>query len=289
MSPAASQQSHGITCSPPRRLKHYGPTAPLADRHKHVSSASMQKFVVTNQAAAQCQGVQPHQRQQYKEAISHAQKLIHDPAKGYKVAGYGEKGKQPQGDNRTIVINENNKTAHAPASQMSGPDRRTIIVNCNNCKVVIVGDTAKNGQQVVDQRNIIVNGKNDKIVLQGDKASGANGTGQSGGTIKDERHVTVNGDKNVISRRKQRQGQQRRGRGQMAATAARSPIPAPSTSPRPATRTRCWAAITSDGRPQRQGRWRQRRHRRRPHRQNVNDEGNKNKADTARNDTEVLN
>ena len=182
-----------------------GPTAPRADRNNHVSSASMAKFVTENSMRHNVKTVTPSDGiAKHREAVQHATQLIKDPTKGYQVATYGDKskpgqpGKPAQGDNSTIVINGNNKTVYVPASNVSGPDRRTIVVNCNHCKVVIVGDTAKNGQAVVDQRNIIVNGSHDKVVLQGDKANGANGTGQAGGSVTDGRHVTVNGDKNNI-------------------------------------------------------------------------------------------
>ncbi|MEQ1615055.1 MAG: hypothetical protein ABL904_20080 [Hyphomicrobiaceae bacterium] len=188
------------------------PTAPMADRHKNISSSSMAKFVASNSILHNTKSITPSNGvAKHREAVQHATKLIQDPSKGYKVATYGEKNSKvgipapqggkpvpPKGDNSTIVINENNKTIYVPASNVSGPDRRTIIVNCNNCKVVIVGNTAKNGEAVVDQRNIVVNGSHDKIVLQGDKANGANGTGQAGGSVTDARHVTVNGDKNKI-------------------------------------------------------------------------------------------
>jgi hypothetical protein len=180
------------------------PTAPLADRNHNISSASMAKFVASNAVHRNVRTITPADGAvKHQEAVKQATTLIKDPTKGYQVATYGEKGKPgqpgkpaPQGDNSTIVINENNKTVYVPASTVSGPDRRTIIVNCNHCKVVIVGDTSKNGQPVVDQRNIVVNGSHDKIVLQGDKANG--GAGQAGGTVTDARHVTVSGDKNKI-------------------------------------------------------------------------------------------
>jgi hypothetical protein len=186
-------------------MTHRGaPTAPLADRHHNVSSASMAKFVASNAVQRNVKTITPADGvAKHREAVTKATVLIKDPSKGYQVATYGDKTKPgqpgkpaPQGDNSTIVINENNKTVYVPASTVAGPDRRTIIVNCSNCKVVIVGDTSKNGAPVVDQRNIVVNGSHDKIVLQGDKANG--GTGQAGGSVTDSRHVTVNGDKNNI-------------------------------------------------------------------------------------------
>jgi hypothetical protein len=188
-----------------------GPTAPRADRNNHVSSASMAKFVTENSMRHNVKTVTPSDGiAKHRDAVQRATQLIKDPTKGYQVATYGDKtrpgqpGKPAQGDNSTIVINGNNKTVYVPASNVSGPDRRTIVVNCNHCKVVIVGDTAKNGQAVVDQRNIIVNGSHDKIVLQGDKANGANGTAKAGGSVTDARHVTVNGDR-TYRRRRQRQ------------------------------------------------------------------------------------
>ena len=177
------------------------PTAPLADRTKHISEASMHKFVAANAVQRNAQTIKPSDGAKHVEAVKQATTLIKDPSKGYKVAVYGDKtkpqGGKPAGDNSTIVINGNNKTVYVPASTVSGPDNRTIVVNCNNCKVVIVGDTSKNGQAVADNRNIVVNGNHDKIVLQGDKANG--GTGQAGGSVTDSRHVTVTGDKNKIA------------------------------------------------------------------------------------------
>ncbi len=177
------------------------PKAPLADRHKHISEASMHKFVAANAVQRNTQTIKPTDGVKHVAAVKQATTLIKDASKGYQVATYGDKtkppGGQPAGDNSTIVINGNNKTVYVPASSVSGPDNRTIIVNCNHCKVVIVGDTSKNGQPVVDNRNIVVNGSHDKIVLQGDKANGA--AGQNGGSVTDSRHVTVTGDKNKIA------------------------------------------------------------------------------------------
>ena len=177
------------------------PKAPLADRNRHISEASMHKFVAANAVQRNTQTIKPTDGVKHAAAVKHATTLIKDASKGYQVATYGDKtkpkGGQPAGDNSTIVINGNNKTVYVPASSVSGPDNRTIIVNCNHCKVVIVGDTSKNGQPVVDNRNIVVNGSHDKIVLQGDKANGA--TGQNGGSVTDSRHVTVTGDKNKIA------------------------------------------------------------------------------------------
>ncbi len=177
--------------------------APMADRHKNISTSAMGKFVAANAVQRNVKTFSPTDGVRHKAAVKQATVLIKDPTKGYQVATYGDKAKPgqpgkpaPQGDNSTIIINENNKTIYVPASTVSGPDRRTIIVNCNNCKVVIVGNTSINGAPVVDQRNIVVNGSHDKIVLQGDKANG--GAGQAGGSVIDDRHVTVNGDKNKI-------------------------------------------------------------------------------------------
>ncbi len=177
------------------------PKAPLADSHKRISEASMHKFIAANAVQRNAQTIKPSDGVKHAEAVKQATTLIKDPSKGYKVATYGDKtkppGGTPAGDNSTIVINGNNKTVYVPASSVSGPDNRTIVVNCNNCKVVIVGDTSKNGQPVIDNRNIVVNGNHDKVVLQGDKANGA--AGQNGGSVTDSRHVTVTGDKNKIA------------------------------------------------------------------------------------------
>ncbi len=182
------------------------PTAPMTDRHKHITEASMHKFVVANAVQHNAQTLKPTDGIKHKAAVQQATQLIKDPTKGYKVAVYGDKSSKvgipaqpgkPAGDNSTIVINGNNKTVYVPASTVGGPDNRTIIVNCNHCKIVVVGNTSQNGQPVVDNRNIVVNGSHDKVILQGDKANG--GTGQAGGSVTDNRHVTVSGDKNKIA------------------------------------------------------------------------------------------
>ena len=177
------------------------PKAPLADRRKHISEASMHKFVAANAVQRNAHTIKPADGVRHVAAVKQATALIKDPTKGYQVVTYGDKtkpqGGKPAGDNSTIVINGNNKTVYVPASSVSGPDNRTIVVNCNHCKVVIVGNTSQNGQAVVDNRNIVVNGSHDKIVLQGDKANGA--AGQNGGSVTDSRHVTVTGDKNKIA------------------------------------------------------------------------------------------
>jgi hypothetical protein len=102
------------------------------------------------------------------------------------------------GDNSTIVIDksENGKTVYVPADQLSGPDKRTIVVDCKNCKVVVVGDNAGAGS-TVDDRKIVVNGKGDQVTAQGDTAN-ATAPGQAGGTITDDRQITVNGSKDKI-------------------------------------------------------------------------------------------
>jgi hypothetical protein len=105
----------------------------------------------------------------------------------------------PAGASGTIVVgqNENGKTVYVPASQLSGPDKRTIDVNCSDCKVVVVGDTAKGGGTVTDDRHIVVNGKGDAVVDRGDSANGA--AGRNGGTVQDNRQITVNGSKDTVS------------------------------------------------------------------------------------------
>ncbi len=107
----------------------------------------------------------------------------------------------PAGNSRTIVIgqNENGKTVYVPASRLSGPDKRTIDVNCNDCKVVIVGDRAKGGGSVEDDRRIVVNGNGDKVIAQGDRANG--GAGRDGGAVTDNRLITVNGNKDAVRSR----------------------------------------------------------------------------------------
>jgi hypothetical protein len=171
--------------------------APVADKQHHVSQSSMDHFVAKNVVQHNATSITKADGPvKYQAAVDRATTLIKDPAKGYQVAKYGDDKKpngSPQGDHGTIVINENNKTVYVPASTVSGPDRRTIVVNCNNCKVVVVGETGKN---VVDERKIVVNGSGDKVVLQSDKSSG--GAGQNGGTVTDNRQVVVNGNGDKI-------------------------------------------------------------------------------------------
>jgi hypothetical protein len=111
-------------------------------------------------------------------------------------AGHGPAG--PAGNSRTIVVgrDDNGKTVYVPASQLSGPDKRTIDVNCNDCKVVVVGDTAKAGR-VQDDRRIVVNGRGDDVVDQGDRANG--GAGRNGGAVTDGRQITVNGRRDDVT------------------------------------------------------------------------------------------
>lgn len=168
------------------------PIAPQADKQNRISQKSMDHFVASHVIQRDAKVLTKSDGAKYQTAVTHAQTLIKDPAKGYQVAKYGDT-KKPAGDNSTIVINENNKTVYVPASSVSGPDRRTIVVNCNNCKVVIVG---ANGQNVIDEKKIIVNGNNDKVVLQSNKAEG--GPGTNGGTVVDNRQVIVNGNGDKI-------------------------------------------------------------------------------------------
>jgi hypothetical protein len=62
-------------------------------------------------------------------------------------AGHGPA--EAAGNSRTIVIghNENGKTVYVPADRLSGPDKRTIDVNCSDCEVVVVGDSANGGRE----------------------------------------------------------------------------------------------------------------------------------------------
>jgi hypothetical protein len=107
----------------------------------------------------------------------------------------------PAGNSRTIVIgqNENGKTVYVPASRLSGSDKRTIDVNCNDCKVVVVGDRARGAGGVEDDRRIVVDGNGDKVITQGDRANG--GAGRDGGAVTDNRQITVNGNKDAIRSR----------------------------------------------------------------------------------------
>jgi hypothetical protein len=104
----------------------------------------------------------------------------------------------PAGNSRTIVIgqNENGKTVYVPASRLSGPDKRMIDVNCNGCKVVIVGDRARGGGSVEDDRRLVVNGNGDKVIARGDRANG--GFGKDGGAVTDNRQITINGNKDAV-------------------------------------------------------------------------------------------
>jgi hypothetical protein len=102
------------------------------------------------------------------------------------------------GNSRTIVVgqDDNGRTVYVPASQLSGPDKRTIDVNCNDCKVVVVGDTAKGGR-VQDDRRIVVSGRGDDVVDQGDRANG--GASRNGGTVTDDQRITVNGSRDNVT------------------------------------------------------------------------------------------
>jgi len=111
-------------------------------------------------------------------------------------AGRGPAG--AAGDSRTIVVgqDDNGRTVYVPADQLSGPDKRTIDVNCSDCKVVVVGDTAKGGG-VQDDRRIVVNGRGDDVVDQGDRANGRDG--RNGGTVMDDQRITVNGSRDNVT------------------------------------------------------------------------------------------
>jgi len=178
------------------------PLAPAVDKNNHVSRASMDRFVAAQVVSRNAQTFTKADGAKYDAAMRNAKTLITDPSKGYKVEAYGDAKKavdttrpdhstrpNAKGDTGTIVINENNRTVYVPASKVDGPDRRTIVVNCNDCKVVVVGDTGKN---VVDQRKIINNGNDNKIVLGSDRANG--NAGQNGGSVTDSRQVIVNGN-----------------------------------------------------------------------------------------------
>jgi len=177
--------------------EHAMPKAPQEDKNHHVSQTQMDHFVAQHVLHRDATIItKADAPAKYHAAVERATTLIKDPSKGYQVAKYGEvkkAGDQPKGEGGTIVINENNKTVYVPASSVSGSDHRTIVVNCNNCKVVIVGE---NGKNVVDDRKIVVNGSNDKVVVQSDKSNG--GAGQSGGTVTDNRQVVVNGSGDKI-------------------------------------------------------------------------------------------
>ncbi len=168
------------------------PLAPVTDKSNRVTQKAMDSFVASHVIQRTATTLTKADGAKHQAAVTLATTLIKDASKGYQVAKYGDP-KKPAGDHGTIVINENNKTVYVPASTVAGPDRRTIIVNCNNCKVVIVGN---NGQNVVDERKIIVNGNNDKIVLQGSTSNGGNG--QAGGSVVDNRQVVVNGNGDKI-------------------------------------------------------------------------------------------
>jgi hypothetical protein len=182
------------------------PLAPAVDKSNHVSQASMDRFVAAQTVSRNAQTFTKADGTKYDAAMRNAKTLITDPSKGYKVEAYGDAKKavdttkadhstkpNAKGDTGTIVINENNKTVFVPASKVDGPDRRTIVVNCNDCKVVVVGDSGKN---VVDQRKIIDNGNDNKIILGSDRANG--NAGQNGGSVTDGRQVIVNGNDDKV-------------------------------------------------------------------------------------------
>jgi hypothetical protein len=167
---------------------------PLADAKGRLTKSSVEKYVADSRKLGRVETFSPTDGAKHQQALRYATNLIKDPSKGYKVLPYGDVKPKPdqKGDTGTIVIDGHDKTVYVPASAVSGPDKRTIVVNCDHCKVVIVGDTSKGGE---DDRKIIVNGSGDKVVVQGDSANGK--AGQNGGQVVDNRQLVVegNGDK----------------------------------------------------------------------------------------------
>src|SRR5215813_1328584 len=169
------------------------------NRNGEIEQSAMDRYLALNNAVGNATVVTPAiGRERFESMLSKLNSRIRTGE--YRLAPLtgGNLPAGLAGNSRTIVIgqNENGKTVYVPASQLSGPDKRTIDVNCNECKVVVVGDRAKGGGSVEDDRRIVVNGNGDKVIARGDRANGA--AGQDGGTVRDNRLITVNGNKDAV-------------------------------------------------------------------------------------------
>jgi hypothetical protein len=172
---------------------------PRPNRNGMVERSAVDRYVALNNAAGKTVTMTPAMgREKFGAMLGKLNSGIRTG--DYRVvpltAGHGPAA--AAGNSRTIVIgeNENGKTVYVPADRLSGPDKRTIDVNCSDCKVVVVGDAA-NGGHVQDDRRIVVNGRGDNVVDQGDRANG--GAGRNGGTVTDDRRITVNGSGDKIT------------------------------------------------------------------------------------------
>src|SRR6266446_6571937 len=172
------------------------------NRNGEIEQSAMNRYVALNNAAGNTVTMTPAiGRDKFESLLGKLNSGIRTGE--YRLAPLtgGDLPAGPAGNSRTIVIgqNENGKSVYVPASQLSGPDKRTIDVNCNDCKVVVVGDRARGGGSVEDDRRIVVNGNSDKVITQGDRANG--GAGRDGGTVTDNRQITVNGNKDAVRSR----------------------------------------------------------------------------------------
>jgi hypothetical protein len=167
-----------------------------------IEQSAMSRYVALNSAVGNAVTVTPAvERDKFESLLGKLNSGIRTGDYRIVPLTAGNRPEGPAGDPRTIVIgqNENGKTVFVPASQLSGPDKRTIDLNCNDCKVVIVGDRTKGGGSVEDDRRIVVNGNDDKVVARGDRADGA--AGRDGGTVTDNRRITINGNKDAVRSR----------------------------------------------------------------------------------------
>jgi hypothetical protein len=172
---------------------------PRPNHNGAIEQSAMDRYLALNNALGNATTVTPAiGRERFKSMLGKLNSAIHSGE--YRLARLtgGNRPKEPAGNSRTIVIgqNENGRTVYVPASQLSGPDKRTIDVNCNDCRVVVVGDRTRGGGSVEDDRRIAVNGSGDKVIAGGDRANGD--FGKDGGTVMDNRQIMVNGNKDAV-------------------------------------------------------------------------------------------